>query len=155
MSTRYFRAGVGTIIYRETGAIAIFKRAQPPIGVWELQQGGIDLGEFAEDTLWRELEEEVGLKRDAIATVTKMPGWTIYQNPASIENSALPVLGQSHTWFFLLLKPECEIDLTNALEDEASEWRWSDFNELISLTGDHKLHVYQTLKDYFTEHVLP
>ena len=40
MPTRFFRAGVGTVIYNDKEEIVIFKRAQPPVGLWELQQGG-------------------------------------------------------------------------------------------------------------------
>lgn len=84
MATRYFRAGVGTVIYNDAGQIAIFKRVQPPVGIWELQQGGIDSGEVPEETLWRELHEEVGIIKDDIEHITSVPGWTIYQRAEGI-----------------------------------------------------------------------
>ena len=149
MPTRYFRAGVGTVIYNDQRQIAIFKRSQPPIGFWELQQGGIDLGEVPEDTLWRELHEEVGIVRDDIEHSEKMPGWTIYQTNSSHTDVDQPILGQGHCWFFLKLKPGRTIDLEKSLEDAASEFRWTSFQELISFTGEHKKHVYETLSLYF------
>ena len=69
ITNRYFRAGVGTVIYREDGQLAWFKRAKYPIGIWQFQQGGIDLGETIETTLWRELREEVGLTAEDIAQI--------------------------------------------------------------------------------------
>lgn len=149
MSTRFFRAGVGTVIYNARGEIAIFKRSQPPMGVWELQQGGIDVGESFEVTLWRELQEEIGLQPKDIETVTEMPGWTSYQSLSSMDDVNVDSLGQTHHWYFLKLKSDCHINLDNALQDEASEFRWTDFDELISLTREGKQHVYRALEEFF------
>lgn len=153
MATRYFRAGVGTVIYNDAGQIAIFKRVQPPVGIWELQQGGIDAGEVPEETLWRELHEEVGIIKDDIEHITSVPGWTIYQRAEGITDVSLNILGQAHQWYFLKLKTGHSINLENALEDEASEFRWTSFDELIGLTGEHKKHVYQSLNDFFEMHI--
>jgi len=155
MPTRHFRAGVGTVIYNEHNEIAIFKRSQPPVGAWELQQGGIDLEETPEETLWRELHEEIGLLRDDIEMVTSMPGWTLYQSPRSLEDTTIPMLGQAHRWFFLKLKTDKEINLSDALQDEASEFRWTNFEELLSLAGDHKKHVYEEVHRHFLAHIAP
>lgn len=150
MSTRFFRAGVGTVIYNDKNEIAIFKRSKPPIGIWELQQGGVDVGESFEVTLWRELQEEIGLQPKDIETVTEMPGWTSYQSLSSIADANVDSLGQTHRWYFLKLKVESQINLDNALFDEASEFRFTNFEELISLTREGKKHVYETLRDFFS-----
>jgi putative (di)nucleoside polyphosphate hydrolase len=154
MSTRFFRAGVGTVIYNEAGEVALFKRATHPIGVWELQQGGIDVGEKPEDTLWRELKEEIGLTATDVSLVTKMPKLTAYNRPEALTDSSDRLLGQAHQWFFLKLKTGIEINLKAATEDEVSEFMWSDFEHIISITGDHKKHVYKTLQEFYIEHVL-
>jgi putative (di)nucleoside polyphosphate hydrolase len=152
MPTRFFRAGVGTVIYNSAYQIAIFKRAQPPVGVWELQQGGIDVGESLEATLWRELHEEVGIIKDDIEQVTKMPGWTVYQRAEHLDDSD-NMIGQAHSWFFLKLRAGRDINLANSLEDEASDFRWTTFEELISITGDHKRHVYETVHEFFRNEI--
>jgi putative (di)nucleoside polyphosphate hydrolase len=154
MSTRYFRAGVGTVIYNDEGEIAIFKRSKHPVGIWELQQGGIDVGEAPEETLWRELHEEIGILPDDIEHYALMPGQTLYQSPLAAKDVNVPILGQVHCWFFLKLKTDREINLEKSTEDEASEFRWTNFDELISLAGDHKKHVYESLHTYFKEHIL-
>lgn len=138
------------MIYNALGEIAIFKRSKPPIGIWELQQGGIDVGESFEVTLWRELHEEIGLQPKDIETVTEMPGWTSYQSLSSIADVNVDSLGQTHRWYFLKLKEESQINLDNALFDEASEFRFTNFEELISLTREGKKHVYETLRDFFS-----
>ena len=45
------------MVERSDGAILAFERADAP-GSWQLPQGGIEVGEEPEDTVWRELKEE-------------------------------------------------------------------------------------------------
>lgn len=153
----YFRAGAGAILYRPDGTIAIFKRTSHPAGVWQLQQGGIDAGERPETTLWRELKEEVGLTQTDIKNTTPYPRWTTYEYPAHIrtdvENPYPDRLGQCHAWWFLELKPDVDIDLNLALDQEFSEFEWADFATLINRTDDFKHHVYQELAEYFATHI--
>ena len=85
IDTRFFRAGVGTVIYNSAGEVAIFERAQNPIGAWQFQQGGIDLGEDFTTTLWRELSEEIGLKEIDFHTMNEYPNWTLYQDLSLIH----------------------------------------------------------------------
>jgi len=148
MTSRFFRAGAGTVIYNQHGEIAIFKRAQHPVGVWELQQGGIDPGEHPKDAMWRELAEEIGLREVDVTLTSEVPGWTIYQNRDASE-LLTDILGQAHRWFFLELKPEVVIDISRASEDAVSEFCWTTFDDLIQRTGTHKQHIYQTLQSYF------
>jgi 8-oxo-dGTP pyrophosphatase MutT (NUDIX family) len=152
--TRYFRAGVGTVIYNQAGEVAIFKRATAPVGVWEFQQGGIDIGEDIEVTLWRELQEEIGLLKEDIAKATLMPGWTVYEDRIATNDATVPRYGQAHRWFFLQLSTVAQIDITKATEQEISEYRLTTFDDAISLTLNvNKKPVYQALKEYFYAHI--
>ncbi len=154
MSTRYFRAGVGTVIYNDAGQVAIFKRNQEPIGIWQFQQGGIDAGESPDVTLWRELKEEVGVEYADIASVHEMPGWYPYQDLETFTDHSNLRLGQVHRWYFIKLKENIDIDLKNATDDEFSDWKFTTFEEAILLTSDHKKHVYEQLYEYFTKHIV-
>lgn len=150
MTNRYFRAGVGTVIYRSDGTVALFKRRAYPAGIWQFQQGGIDSGEVPEETLWRELTEEVGLADKHIALVTEVPGWIAYEDLD--EEQALPDrIGQAHRWFFLKLKDEVTIDLSTATEQEFDDVRWVSFPEAIDCCNSRKRHVYESLYAYFIE----
>lgn len=155
IDTRFFRAGVGTVIYNQIGEVALFERAQYPVGVWQFQQGGIDLGEDIETTLWRELKEEVGLTPNDFSQITLLPHWTVYQDPDSVEDTSKSRLGQAHRWFFLELKPGKDIDLSQATKIEFSAYRWCSFVEAIAATDDLKKHVYQALETYFLTHIKP
>jgi putative (di)nucleoside polyphosphate hydrolase len=151
IDTRFFRAGVGTVIYNSDGEVAFFERAQNPVGVWQFQQGGVDLGEDTKTTLWRELKEEIGLTEDDFETVTEYPKWTVYQYDHTLDDNTKSRLGQAHRWYFLKLKDTVSIDLTKATEYEASDFKWMTFQEVLSVTGDFKKHVYQELATYFSD----
>jgi len=155
IDTRFFRAGVGTVIYNQSGEVALFERAKYPVGVWQFQQGGIDTGEHVEATLWRELDEEIGMNKDDIQSVHEMPNWTVYQNPGSVLNSQESRLGQAHKWFFLEIKPGHSIDLSLAKDDETANFKWVKFPEAVTVTDSLKKHVYQELETYFFKHIKP
>lgn len=154
IDTRFFRAGVGTVIYNQAGEVALFERSQYPIGVWQFQQGGIDVGEDFETTLWRELKEEIGLTKDDFGSVTEYENWTIHTTPSATENPDKSRLGQAHKWYFLELKSGVDIDLEKATEDEASDYRWANFTEAIEETEPFKKHVYKELEKFYAENIL-
>ncbi len=155
MTSPYFRPGAGSVIYNQAGEIAVFARTDLP-NVWQLQQGGMDADENPEETLWRELEEETGLTTDNFLSSLPYPHWTIYAYPPTVSRRfATNCLGQVHRWFFLELKPDCEIDLSLATDQEFNAWRFMSFPELLSLTSEMKLGVYTELANYFTKNILP
>lgn len=154
LETRFFRAGVGTVIYNAAGQVALFERTQYPIGMWQFQQGGIDLGEQPNDTLWRELREEIGLTEVDFASVHEYPHWTVYQPDYTVQDPSKSRLGHTHRWFFLQLKDDLEIDLSKATMVEASAYKWLAFSDVLTDTEPCKLPVYQALHEYFTTTVL-
>jgi putative (di)nucleoside polyphosphate hydrolase len=151
---RFFRAGVGTVIYNAQNEVALFRRTQHPIGVWQFQQGGIDVDEEIEATLWRELKEEIGLDQSAFDKVEEMPRWTIYTPQSALDNAAKSRLGQAHKWFFLKLKSEVSIDLSLATENEADDFRFDTFTGAIAECETQKKHVYEELQEYFLCEIL-
>ncbi|MAZ29780.1 hypothetical protein CL655_00665 [bacterium] len=157
MIGRHFRAGVGTVIHRSNGEVALFRRQVPPIGTWQFQQGGIDAGESVETTLWRELAEETGLSREDFSSVAEYPEWTLQVYPTEILNSPNQPnpdrLGQVHKWFYLKLKDGIEIDLATATDHEFNDVKWVSWEEALTVPPPYKVHVYQELYEYFKENI--
>jgi putative (di)nucleoside polyphosphate hydrolase len=151
MPTRFFRAGAASVIYKDADNVGHFKRAVPPVGVWELQQGGIDLGESPEEALWRELKEELGCEVSDFEHVYEMPSWTIYQGLDSLEDDTHDRLGQAHKWFFLKLKPGIDIDLKKATHQEVSEYTWTNFETIIESAPEYKKSVYEQVYGQFKQ----
>ena len=72
---------------------------------WQFQQGGIRPGESAEDALFRELYEEVGLTDGSVEIRAGTQGWLRYRLPRHLRrtNSTDRFLGQKQRWFLLRL----------------------------------------------------
>ena len=153
MVNRFFRAGIGTVVYNANGEVGFFERQQHPEGVWQFQQGGIDLGEQLDAALWREVQEEMGLIKTDIELVTERPGWTLYEDVDATTNGDAPKIGQVHHWYFLKLKAEVTIDLTKATDNEFRNWKWISFESAVAATHPNKRHVYQALHEFYVEHI--
>jgi putative (di)nucleoside polyphosphate hydrolase len=153
MEQRYFRAGVGTVIYNERGEVAFFRRSKYPIGVWQFQQGGIDIGETVEIALWRELQEEVGLGKAHFEAIDQYPTWLAYADPNALMNNYKDRMGQTHQWFFLKLNKGMKIDVKRASDREFDDMKWMSFEAAIAETDNFKKPVYEALFDYYERYI--
>jgi putative (di)nucleoside polyphosphate hydrolase len=153
---QYFRAGTATVIYNSRGEILLFARSDIS-DVWQLQQGGMDVGENIEETLWRELREETALSPEDFISNTKYPTWLYYEYPEEVRKKIIDsnTLGQIHHWYFLQLKPGTVINLDLAHDDEFSDYKWSTFSDLLAKTDKIKIDVYTKLDDFFTKEIRP
>ena len=74
-----YRPNVAAILSRPDGLILIADG--PPFkGAWQFPQGGVDDGESMEQALFREVEEEIGVRRDLI-TIKSLRGGYRYAFP--------------------------------------------------------------------------
>ncbi|HXJ02103.1 MAG TPA: NUDIX domain-containing protein, partial [Micropepsaceae bacterium] len=55
-----YRPCVGAMVFNAQGRIFVGKRIDQSIEAWQMPQGGIDEGETPQETLRRELKEEIG-----------------------------------------------------------------------------------------------
>jgi len=123
-----FRANVGIVLMQDDGRVFIGRRSGGK--GWQFPQGGMRRGEGAEDALFRELNEEIGLSRDDVEVVAQTRGWLRYRLPERfVRRDSRPVcVGQKQRWFLLqMTRPETpfRFDLTG--EPEFDRWRWVDF----------------------------
>ena len=75
---------------------------------WQFPQGGIDNNELLEEAMYRELYEEVGLKRFDVSIIGKTKHAIKYDIPPSIRSKVLggKFKGQLQTWFLLKIKDD-------------------------------------------------
>jgi len=123
-----FRANVGIVLMRDEGQLFIGRR----VGGrgWQFPQGGMQQGEQAEESLYRELNEEIGLTREDVAIVGQTRGWLRYRLPARlVRRESRPMcIGQKQRWFLLQLRhaeANFRFDMTG--EPEFDRWRWVDY----------------------------
>lgn len=147
----YFRAGSGMCIYTEDNKFLLFERALIPDS-WQFPQGGRDKGETFEQTLWRELYEEVNLSSEDFSEVSAFPYLLSYE----YKNDArkLDWLGQTHQWYFLKIKPDVVIDLSKASHPEFKQFKLMSKEEVFGSIHPMKKQVYQFLFNHLEEALL-
>jgi putative (di)nucleoside polyphosphate hydrolase len=138
-----FRANVGIVLMQEEGQLFIGRRSGGR--GWQFPQGGIRRGEDPEESLFRELHEEIGLNRDDVEIVARTRRWLRYRLPERYQRRASrpACIGQKQRWFLLRLRrqdPQFRFDLTG--EPEFDRWRWVDYWQPIREVIYFKRTVY-------------
>ncbi|MGH8274789.1 MAG: RNA pyrophosphohydrolase [Gammaproteobacteria bacterium] len=138
-----FRACVGIIISRGGGEV-LWARSLKNHG-WQFPQGGIDVGETAEEAMLRELHEEVGLDAAQVRVLGRTDGWLYYRLPLRYQRKhASPrCVGQKQIWFVLeLTAPETSIRLNAVDHPEFDRWRWAEWWHAVGDAIFFKRQVY-------------
>ncbi|MBV1907307.1 MAG: RNA pyrophosphohydrolase [Pseudomonadales bacterium] len=123
-----FRQNVGIVLANPQGQILWARRVGQQ--AWQFPQGGIDRGESPEQALYRELEEEVGLKQQDIQILGCTRGWLKYRLPDQYRrwDSEARFIGQKQKWFLLLLTShDNAICLNQGEKPEFDGWRWVSY----------------------------
>ncbi len=139
-----FRPNVGIILANTSGQVLWAKR----IGhnAWQFPQGGIKHGETAEQALYRELYEEVGLAPEQVRILAQTRGWLRYRLPHRyIRQASAPVcIGQKQKWFLLQLTASAsEIRLDNTSPAEFDHWMWVSYWYPLGQVVSFKREVYR------------
>ena len=92
-----YRPNVAAVIHNDAGQLLWCERIDHP-GTWQFPQGGVDDGETAEDALWREVSEELGLANPKqVLTLTKaLDRELLYDFPTSVVERFLARVGHSY-----------------------------------------------------------
>jgi|TARA_R110002126_G_scaffold108397_2_gene244607 putative (di)nucleoside polyphosphate hydrolase len=139
-----FRANVGIVICNSLGQVFWARRYGQHS--WQFPQGGIDEGETAEQTMYRELYEEVGLKPEHVKILAVTKNWLRYKLPKRLirQGSAPVCIGQKQKWFLLQLTcKEQDVDLLQSGHPEFDDWRWVSFWYPVRNVVSFKREVYR------------
>jgi len=137
-----FRANVGIVLMHLE---QVFLGRRTGGRGWQFPQGGMRQGESPRDALYRELEEEIGLRAASVALLAETRGWLRYRLPPRyIRRNQQPVcIGQKQRWFLLRLSdPEADFDLRRTAEPEFDQWRWAPWWEPVREVIYFKRPVY-------------
>lgn len=148
---RGFRSNVGIIIVNADKKLFWAKRRGQE--AWQFPQGGMHPGETPEETLFRELDEEVGLKPSDVEIIATTERWLYYRLPQDlIRYHSRPLcIGQKQKWFLLkLLTDETHICLDMpGHKPEFDGWRWVSYWYPIKHVIAFKKGVYvKALKEF-------
>ena len=145
-----FRANVGIIICNKFGQVMWARRFGQHS--WQLPQGGLDEGETAEQAMYRELYEEVGLLPEHVQILTTSRAWLRYRLPKRlIRQDSKPVcIGQKQKWFLLQLKGhDNTINLNSSGHPEFDDWRWVSYWYPVRQVVSFKRDVYRKVMKEF------
>jgi putative (di)nucleoside polyphosphate hydrolase len=138
-----YRPNVGIIICN--GQRRLFWGRRVGQNAWQFPQGGIKDHETPEQAMYRELEEEVGLKPHQVEVMGATGDWLRYRLPKRYlrHNSQPLCIGQKQRWF--LLRVLCEEDafcLDTSSKPEFDHWRWVKYWQPLREVVYFKRRVY-------------
>ncbi|MCK5639960.1 MAG: RNA pyrophosphohydrolase [Gammaproteobacteria bacterium] len=139
-----YRANVGIILSNQDGQVLWARRIGQD--AWQFPQGGIRHDETPEEALYRELEEEIGLRAENVEVIGSTDDWLRYHLPQHmVRPHRKPVcIGQKQRWFMLrLLGDENEIRLNLSDKPEFDHWRWVDYWHPLKEIVFFKREVYE------------
>jgi len=139
-----FRPNVGIILTNSRGEL-LWARRVGGQDAWQFPQGGIKQHESAEQALYRELEEEVGLRAGDVEILGVTRGWLRYRLPTRYVRQQQPVcIGQKQKWYLLrFLGTDEQINLALNATPEFDHWRWVSYWYPVNNVVAFKRDVYR------------
>ena len=150
-----FRANVGIVIINDRGQVFWARRFGQHS--WQYPQGGVDQGETPEQTMYRELHEEVGLRPEHVKIIASTRHWLRYKLPKRlIRYDSKPLcIGQKQKWYLLkLTAKESAVDLLHSSHPEFDDWRWVSYWYPVRQVISFKREVYRKVMKEFAPHSL-
>ena len=151
-----YRANVGIVLIRDAGDVFLGGRSDGR--GWQFPQGGVQRDESAEQALYRELREEVGLEPDDVQVLAATRQWLRYRLPRRyVRRRSQPMcIGQKQRWFLLRMlggEDRLRFDLTE--QPEFDSWRWVDYWSPVREVIYFKRNVYARALDELGRQAFP
>jgi putative (di)nucleoside polyphosphate hydrolase len=151
-----FRPNVGIILVNDENRLFWGRRVGQD--AWQFPQGGIQEGESPEEAMFRELEEEVGLKPHQVKVLGCTKRWLRYRLPKKfIRRNAQPLcIGQKQRWFLLqVICDESGFCLDSSEKPEFDDWRWVKYWQPVKDVIYFKRRVYQRALEELAPLIFP
>ena len=146
-----YRPNVGIVICNRNGQVLWAKRCGQ--NSWQFAQGGINDNESAEQAMYRELYEEVGLQPKDVRILYVSKHWLRYKLPKRLlrYDSKPMCIGQKQRWFLLqLVGDEKNINMQTTKSPEFDGWRWVSFWYPVRQVVSFKKEVYRKAMKEFS-----
>ena len=145
-----YRLNVGIVLLNPQGQVFWARRVQRD--GWQFPQGGMNTDETPDEAMYRELEEETGLRPEQVEILGSTHGWLRYRLPPRyVRRGQRPTcIGQKQVWFLLrMLGEDAAFHLDADATPEFDVWRWVDFWYPAEHVVDFKREVYRRALRYF------
>ena len=145
-----YRPNVGIVICNRQGQVMWARRYGQHS--WQFPQGGINPGESAEQAMYRELFEAVGLSRKDVRILASTRNWLRYKLPKRLVRwDTKPVcIGQKQKWFLLqLIGSDADVNMQTSSTPEFDGWRWVSYWYPVRQVVSFKRAVYRRVMKEF------
>ena len=152
MNDKSYRKNVGLIVLDQNNLLLICRRKSKK--TWQFPQGGIDADESPIKAAYRELYEEVGIKKNQVKIIQKSRHWYRYDLPEKYKpwpKSLKNFKGQTQKWYMLKANAELEINLLNEVPQEFVEYKWSSYWHALTSVVPFKQDVYRSVLSEFLQ----
>ena len=142
-----YRPNVGMMIINKKKEIFVGKRIDHPSNFWQMPQGGIDAQEIPSIAALREMEEEVGIKKNKVDLLTESKDWYYYSIPSDLAKTLWKgkYKGQRQKWFLYKFKgTEKDINI-HTEHPEFSDYKWVTKDFLVPNIVPFKKKIYEKL----------
>lgn len=140
-----YRPNVGILLVNAQDDVFWGKRVNQH--AWQFPQGGIKSGESPEQAMYRELEEEVGLRPEHVRILGRTRHWLRYEVPEKWVRRDWrgTYRGQKQIWYLLrMVGRDCDVKLRgNATKPEFDAWCWRDYWVPVETVIEFKREVYR------------
>ena len=149
-----YRPNVGMMIINQKKEIFVGKRIDHPSNFWQMPQGGIDAQEIPSIAALREMEEEVGIKKNNVDLLTESKDWYYYSIPSDLAKTLWKgkYKGQRQKWFLYKFKGTDKDINIHTEHPEFSNYKWVTKDFLVPNIVPFKKKIYEKLllefKDY-------
>jgi putative (di)nucleoside polyphosphate hydrolase len=147
-----YRPNVGIVLIRDDGRVFWARRVNRD--GWQFPQGGMRTDETPLEAMYRELEEETGLRPEHVEVLGATPGWLRYRLPNRyVRHHVRPTcVGQKQVWFLLRFTgDERHFRLDANEKPEFDLWRWVDF----WYPSEHVVSFKRKVYEQALRHLLP
>ncbi|MEM7193966.1 MAG: NUDIX domain-containing protein [Pseudomonadota bacterium] len=141
-----YRENVGILVTDGSGNVLVGNLRRDPL-VWIMPQGGIHPGETPEQAMYRELEEETGIKPGEVSFIAKTQNAIRYKFREPMRLDGSEYSGQEQIWFILNIigNPGLQVPM----DDEFLDLRWAEPSWVLRNVSAYKIAVYEEVFDYF------
>ena len=149
-----YRPNVGMMIINQKKEIFVGKRIDHPSNFWQMPQGGIDAQEIPSIAALREMDEEVGIKKNKVDLLTESKDWYYYSIPSDLAKTLWKgkYKGQRQKWFLYKFKGTDKDINIHTEHPEFSNYKWVTKDFLVPNIVPFKKKIYEKLllefKDY-------
>ena len=163
-----YRPNVGIVVANALGQV-LWARRVGGHDAWQFPQGGMQEGEKPEQALYRELEEEIGLREEHVKVLGCTDGWLRYQlpqhmrrdqrrshnrssnrgnrrrgEPGGKNRGPVPFKGQKQKWFLLeMLASDDEVRFDMSAKPEFDSFSWVSYWYPVNKVIEFKRDVYR------------